>query len=526
MSFLYLLVFSSLLPLSLSQAPRGSLIDCGATGHSVIDGRDWLPDTGFIESGTSKTLNISGIVPILSTVRSFPLQGNVHRKFCYVVPVFRTGKYLVRTTYYYGGINGNNMPPVFDQIVDGTLWSVVNTTEDYVRGMSSYYEGVFVAGGKTMSVCLGVNTYTDSDPFISALEFVLLDDGLYNSTDFSKSGLRLVARHSFGHDGPIIRYPDDQFDRFWEPFTEDNPTKASVKNVSVSGFWNIPPLEIFQTAVTSDRPEPIEFQWPPAPLPNSTYYIALYFANNRDTGVPRVFNLRINDVIYYHDLTVIPAGVAVFANEWPLGGLTKLTLTPIPGSSFGPLINGGEVFEVLPLGGRTLTRDAKFAFLCLDLNFLLLAIAMENLKNSFQNLPLDWNGDPCLPRQYSWTGVTCSNGSRIRVIALNLTNMGLTGSLSPRIARMSALTDIWLGNNNLTGSLPDLSPLKRLETLHLEDNHLSGEIPSSLGSIDSLRELFLQGNNMTGQVPSSLVNKPGLNLRINPGNPLLSPPQS
>lgn len=97
------------------------------------------------------------------------------------------------------------MPPVFDQIVDGTLWSMVNTTEDYVRGMSSYYEGVFVARGKTMSVCLGVNTYTDSDPFISALEFVLLDDGLYNSTDFSKSGLRLVARHSFGHDGPIIR---------------------------------------------------------------------------------------------------------------------------------------------------------------------------------------------------------------------------------------------------------------------------------------------------------------------------------
>lgn len=116
-------------------------------------------------------------------------------------------------------------------------------------------------------------------------------------------------------------------------------------------------MEIFQTAVTSDRPEPIEFQWPPAPLPNSTYYIALYFADDRDTRMPRVFNLSINDVIYYRDLTVIPAGVAVFANEWPLRGLTKLTLSPAPGSSFGPLINGGEVFDVLPLGGRTLTRD-------------------------------------------------------------------------------------------------------------------------------------------------------------------------
>lgn len=121
------------------------------------------------------------------------------------MPVYRTGKYLIRTTYFYGGINGNESPPVFDQIVDGTFWSVVNTTEDYVKGNSSYYEGVFLAKGKTLSLCLAANTYTDSDPFISGLEFVLLDNSLYNSTNFDTYGLSLVARHSFGYDGPIIR---------------------------------------------------------------------------------------------------------------------------------------------------------------------------------------------------------------------------------------------------------------------------------------------------------------------------------
>ncbi|KAK2966993.1 hypothetical protein RJ640_017711 [Escallonia rubra] len=40
-------------------------------------------------------------------------------------------------------------------------------------------------------------------------------------------------------------------------------------------------------------------------------------------------------------------------------------------------------------------------------------IGLEKLNKSFQNPPLDWNGDPCLPRQYSWTGVTCSEGSRL-----------------------------------------------------------------------------------------------------------------
>lgn len=113
---------------------------------------------------------------------------------------------MVRTTYYYGGANGLDSPPVFDQIVDGTVWSVVNTTEDYDRGLTSYYEGVFEAKGKSISVCIGSNTYTDSDPFISALEVVLLGESLYNTTDFVNHGLRLVARHSFGYTGSNLRY--------------------------------------------------------------------------------------------------------------------------------------------------------------------------------------------------------------------------------------------------------------------------------------------------------------------------------
>ncbi|RVW55554.1 putative LRR receptor-like serine/threonine-protein kinase [Vitis vinifera] len=441
MSFLSLIFLFSLLNLaqSQSQSPRGVFIDCGATVASLIDGRQWLPDATYVSSGTAKNLTDPNVAPILSTVRSFPLQGNTNKKFCYVVPVFRTGKYMVRTTYYYGGVNGRDSPPVFDQIVDGTLWGIVNTTDDYARGLVSYYEGVFVAAGKTMSLCIAANTNTDSDPFISALEFVLLGDSLYNSTDFGQYGLSLVARHNFGHNGSIIRYPDDQFDRYWEPFVLSNPTVAILRNVPVSDFWNLPPVKVFETELTSSGMEPIEFQWPPASLPNSTYYIALYFADG-------------------------------LASWWS----NKYNIDPAAGSDIGPLINAGEVFNLLRLGGRTLTRDV---------------IALESVKKSLENPPHDWNGDPCFPSQYSWTGVTCSEGPRIRVVSLNLSNMGLSGSLSPSVANLTALTNIWLGNNSLSGSIPDLSSLKRLEILHLEDNQFSGEIPSSLGNIDSLQEL-------------------------------------
>ncbi|RDX75413.1 putative leucine-rich repeat receptor-like serine/threonine-protein kinase, partial [Mucuna pruriens] len=494
---LFLFFLLLLVPPSHSQTPpKGLLIDCGAQSAAQIDDRTWLPDSGFISSGLPKILASPVLFPTLQTLRSFPRQVKKH---CYSVPVYRGAKYLVRTTYFYGGVNGADYPspPVFDQIVDGTLWSVVNTTDDYANGNSTFYEGVFLAQGKIMSFCIGSNTYTDSDPFISALEFLILGGSLYNTTDFTTFGLALVARHSFGYSGPPIRYPDDQFDRIWEPYGQSNSTKASTSNISVSDFWNLPPAKIFETHIGSDQLESLELRWPKASLPSSKYYIALYFAD--DTVGARIFNISVNGITYYHNLNVIREGVVVFATQWPLSGPTTITLTPASSSSLGPLINAGEVFDVLPLGGRTLTRDV---------------IALEKVKESLRNPPLDWNGDPCVPRQYSWTGITCSEGPRIRVVTLNLTSMDLFGSLSPFVANMTALTNIWLGNNSLSGQIPNLGSLKMLETLHLEDNQFSGEIPSSLGNISSLHEVFLQNNNLTGQVPANLIGKPGLIISV------------
>ncbi|TYI12057.1 hypothetical protein ES332_A09G249400v1 [Gossypium tomentosum] len=488
LSFLFL----SFLSISLSQQPpKGYLIDCGATSKTVNDDREWLPDEDFISTGSSKNLTVPRLFPTFSTVRSFPLQNNLRRKFCYTARVFKGARYLIRTAYYYGGVNGVNFtsPPVFDQIVDGTFWRVVNTTEDYRKGSTS--------------VCIASNTYTESDPFISSLEMLLLGDSLYNTTNFDSYALSLVVRHSFGHNRSLISYPDDLFDRYWEPYAENVSVIASNNTPSVSGFWNIPPSKIFESALSTDQLEPLEFRWPPLSLPNSTYYIALYFADNRDSMLSssRVLRIHINEVRYISNLEVTSAGAAVFATRWPLEGQTKITLSSAANSNASPLINAGEIFDILRLGGRTHTRDAVCGTL------------------------LDWNGDPCLPLNYTWTGITCSEGERIRVVTLNLTSMGLSGSLSSSIANLTALTGIWLGNNSLSGTIPNLSSLRLLEVLHLEDNQFNGDIPSSLGEVRSLRELFLQNNNLTGRIPDSLVGKPGLDLRTS-GNQFLSPSPS
>lgn len=109
----------------------------------------------------------------------------------------------MRTTYYYGGFDGGTQPPVFDQIIGGTKWSIVDTAEDFANGLSSYYEVVVAAVGNSLSVCLARNNNTTSHPFISAIELSKLDDSLYNTTDLNKFALSSIARSSFGDDARI-----------------------------------------------------------------------------------------------------------------------------------------------------------------------------------------------------------------------------------------------------------------------------------------------------------------------------------
>jgi hypothetical protein len=65
----------------------------------------------------------------------------------------------------------------------------------------------------------------------------------------------------------------------------------------------------------------------------------------------------LNGKNFYTDLNATTSGVTVYAAQWPLSGQTEIVLTPADGMTVGPLINAGEIFQILPLGGRTLPRD-------------------------------------------------------------------------------------------------------------------------------------------------------------------------
>lgn len=158
-----------------------------------------------------------------------------------------------------------------------------------------------------------------------------------------------------------LSFPDDKFNRMWQPFKEQHPLVAGQTNVTPTDFWNLPPAKAFSSGITTSEGKTLEIQWPPVSLPSSYYYISLYFQDDRNPSPSswRTFDVSINGHTFYSNLNATVKGVTVYAAQWPLSGQTKITMKPSDGMPYGPILNAGEVYQVLPLGGRTQTRDSN-----------------------------------------------------------------------------------------------------------------------------------------------------------------------
>ncbi|WP_353572728.1 hypothetical protein [Candidatus Albibeggiatoa sp. nov. BB20] len=100
-------------------------------------------------------------------------------------------------------------------------------------------------------------------------------------------------------------------------------------------------------------------------------------------------------------------------------------------------------------------------------------------------------GTPC-----DWYGITCESGL---LKGINLDNNNLTGTVSD-LSGLTDLTGLYLHINKLTGNLPDWSQLVNLQTIYLQTNQFTGGIPSFSG-LNKLSTIILYQNNLTGTVP-------------------------
>ncbi|XP_042514263.1 putative receptor-like protein kinase At3g47110 [Macadamia integrifolia] len=66
---------------------------------------------------------------------------------------------------------------------------------------------------------------------------------------------------------------------------------------------------------------------------------------------------------------------------------------------------------------------------------------------------------------------------------------------------------LYLEENQISGIIPtDIENLIPLSTLGMEGNFLEGNIPSSKGKLPKLQNIFLGGNRLSGQIPASIGN--------------------
>ncbi|XP_058226958.1 protein STRUBBELIG-RECEPTOR FAMILY 6 isoform X2 [Rhododendron vialii] len=102
-------------------------------------------------------------------------------------------------------------------------------------------------------------------------------------------------------------------------------------------------------------------------------------------------------------------------------------------------------------------------------------------------------GDPC---GQSWKGITCSGS---RVTQIQLSGLGLSGSMGYQLASLTAVTNFDLSYNNLGNQIPYQLP-PNLHQLNLAGNGFNGGIPYSISQMTSLQYLKLDHNQLSGQV--------------------------
>ncbi|CAD6343462.1 unnamed protein product [Miscanthus lutarioriparius] len=496
-----------LLLLSPSAAQPGFIsLDCGgARDHTDAIGIQWTSDATFVSGGgqTAQLLVQNGQQQAqqqLTTVRYFPAD---NRKYCYTMNVRNRTRYLVRATFLYGNFDNSNVYPKFDISLGASPWSTI-VVDDATTPVVE--EAIILAAAPTLSVCL--SNASTGQPFISTLELRQFNGSLYYTTDETRFFLGLSARINFGAgSNDSVRYPDDPFDRIWE---SDSVRRANYLVDVAPGTERIsttkpifvstneePPEKVMQTAVVGQDGS-LNYRLDLEGFPANAWGVS-YFAEIEDLAPneTRKFKLEVPGMPALSKPTVDVEENAQGKYRLYEPGYTNLTLPFVfsfgfrktNDSSKGPILNALEIYKYVQI-----TMGSQ------DANIMASMVSRYPQEGWAQE-----GGDPCLPASWSW--VQCSSEASPRVFSITLSGKNITGSIPVELTKLSGLVELRLDGNSFSGQIPDFSECRNLQYIHLENNQLTGELPSSLGDLPNLKELYVQNNKLSGQVPKALFKR-------------------
>ena len=83
----------------------------------------------------------------------------------------------------------------------------------------------------------------------------------------------------------------------------------------------------------------------------------------------------------------------------------------------------------------------------------------------------------------------------------------LSGFLPTTVGALDFLVHLSFNSNSLNGTIPtEIGNTLDLEVFVISDNQLTGNLPSELGQLNALTTLYCDKNDLNGTLPSSLAN--------------------
>jgi len=237
----------------------------------------------------------------------------------------------------------------------------------------------------------------------------------------------------------------------------------------------------------------------------------LYISNNRFTGpIPsEIGKLTEVKMMWFSNNAgitgEIPQEIGNMMNLQDLR-LDSLSLSgPIP-TSFADL--SLDVLSLENNGGLVGGFPEDLEFIT-GLNYLLLGGNPELFVGVTEFPPAILAHDRMVALSLSDTGLSTDLpedlGGFTQLRFLLLDNNQMKGALPDALFDLVLLEQLNLGGNAFTGNLPfDIANLNDLTVLNLSDNGLDGNIPDEIGDLVSLLSLDLTGNRFEGELPESM----------------------
>ncbi|CAN6987088.1 unnamed protein product [Brassica oleracea var. botrytis] len=394
---------------------------------------------------------------------------------CYNLTVMQGTHYLIRAVFVYGNYDDLKQKPKFDLYLGPNFWTTINL-QDIFGNVNRIYvpdgtieEIIHMPKSNYLDICL-VKTGTTT-PFISSLELRPLIDDSYTTKTGS---LKLFYRWYFSNTDSIVRYPDDVHDRLWHSdFWEDDMTEINTTTpVNTKNAFDLPQAIISKAGIAKGAGKSWSRGWS---MQNQDYvHVYLHFAEiqvlkPKDT---REFSILWNDatINYSYSPPEFMADTVPIRTSTKCDDLCYLELVRGKSSSLPPSISAMEVFGVLQLPQSETDENDVSAF--------------KNIQATYRLQKTNWQGDPCVPINYMWTGLNCSNvvpSVPPRIISIDFSSYGLNGTIASDIQYLSQLQKLDLSNNHLTGRIPEfLGKMKLLTIINLSGNNFSGSIPQTL----------------------------------------------